>query len=148
MTEEKKQIKAISNIDDMKITANNHYIVAEYDKAIQVATQILDFAKKENLIDHMKEQEEFIKKCRDAKTTQDKNRAFKEKCVEVKKQTDILIEKNEIIEAHRIKTKFELEHEEEFDFRAFAVAREFVKSVNDVYATYFTDQKKKTGRIG
>ncbi len=144
MTEEKKQIKAISSIDDMKIIANNHYIVAEYTEAIQTATEILEFATKENLTDHMKEQEEFIQKCRDAKATQDKNRAFKEKCVELKKQTDALIEKNDIIEAHRIKTKFELEHEEEFDFRAFAVAREFLKSVNDVYIVYFTDQKKKT----
>jgi len=143
MTEEKKQIKAISNIDDMKIISNNHYIVAEYDKAIEVATQILDFAKKENLADHMKEQEEFIQKCRNAKETQDKNKAFREKCVELRKETDALIEKNEIVEAHRIKTKFELEYEEDFDFRAFTVARELVKNVNDVYASYFTNQKKK-----
>ena len=73
ITEEKKQIKAISDIDDMKITANNHYIIAEYDKAIQVAQQILEFAKKDSLTEHVKEQEEFIQKCLRAKKNQDKN---------------------------------------------------------------------------
>jgi len=142
ITEEKKQIKAISDIDDMKITANNHYIIAEYDKAIQVAEQILNFAKKDGLTEHVKEQEEFIQKCMKAKKNQDKNKVFKETCEEIKKQTDNLIEKGEIIEAHRIKTKFEQEYEEEFDFRAFPIARDLIKNVNDIYATFFTNQKK------
>ena len=142
ITEEKKQIKAISDIDDMKITANNHYIIAEYDKAIQVANQILEFAKKDGLIEHEKEQEEFIEKCMNAKKNQDKNKAFKETCEEIKKQTDKLIEQDEIIEAHRIKTNFEQQYEEDFDFRAFPIARDLVKNVNDIYATYYTNQKK------
>ena len=142
ITEEKKQIKAISDIDDMKITANNHYIIAEYDKAIHVAQQILEFAKKDGLIEHVKEQEEFIYKCQKAKENQDKNKAFKDTCEEIKKQTDKLIEQDEIIEAYRIKTNFEQQYEEEFDFRAFPLARDLIKNVNDVYATYYTNQKK------
>jgi hypothetical protein len=61
---ESEKIQVISEIDQLKVVANNHYLMKKYYEAIKVSELILELAKKANLASIIEEQEDFIFKVR------------------------------------------------------------------------------------
>jgi hypothetical protein len=61
---ESERIQIISEIDQLKVVANNHYLMKKYYEAIKVSELILELAKKANLASIIVEQEDFILKVR------------------------------------------------------------------------------------
>ncbi|MHA1197349.1 MAG: hypothetical protein ACTSRH_16965, partial [Promethearchaeota archaeon] len=55
-----EQIKIISEIDQLKVIANNHYLMKKYVEAIKISNKIIDLATKAGLNSIIKEQENFI----------------------------------------------------------------------------------------
>jgi len=59
-----EKIQIISEIDQLKVVANNHFIMKKYYEAIKVSELILKLARKANLVSIIKEQEKFVFKVR------------------------------------------------------------------------------------
>ena len=56
----KKKIEVLSKIDELKVIANNHYLIGNYDEAIKVAENIMDIAEEAKLYSVVREEGEHI----------------------------------------------------------------------------------------
>ena len=57
-----EKIQIISDIDQLKVVANNHFLMKKYYDAIKVSELILELARKANLPSIIREQEKFVYK--------------------------------------------------------------------------------------
>lgn len=59
-TNNKKKISVLSKIDELKVVANNHYLMGKFDEAIKIAEEIMDIAEEARLYSIVREEGEFI----------------------------------------------------------------------------------------
>jgi len=59
-TNNKKKIVVLSKIDELKVIANNHYLMGRFDEAIKVAEEVMDIAEEAKLYSIVREEGEFI----------------------------------------------------------------------------------------
>ena len=59
-TNNKKKIVVLSKIDELKVIANNHYLMGKFDEAIKIAEEIMDIAEEARLYSIVREEGEFI----------------------------------------------------------------------------------------
>lgn len=59
-TNNKKKIVILSKIDELKVIANNHYLMGKFDEAIKIAEEIMDKAEEAKLYSIVREEGEFI----------------------------------------------------------------------------------------
>ena len=59
-TNNKKKIVVLSKIDELKVVANNHYLMGKFDDAIKIAEEIMDMAEDAKLYSIVREEGEFI----------------------------------------------------------------------------------------
>jgi len=59
-TNNKKKIVVLSKIDDLRVIANNHYLMGKFDDAIKIAEEIMDLAEEAKLYSIVREEGEFI----------------------------------------------------------------------------------------
>ena len=59
-TNNKKKIVVLSKIDELRVIANNHYLMGKFDDAIKIAEDIMDLAEEAKLYSIVREEGEFI----------------------------------------------------------------------------------------
>jgi len=59
-TNNKKKIVVLSKIDELKVIANNHYLMGKFDEAIKIAEEIMEIAEDAKLYSIVREEGEFI----------------------------------------------------------------------------------------
>ena len=59
-TNNKKKIVVLSKIDELKVIANNHYLMGRFDEAIKITEKIMDMAEEAKLYSMVREEGEFI----------------------------------------------------------------------------------------
>ena len=59
-TNNKKKIVVLSKIDELKVIANNHYLMGKFDEAIKIAEEIMDIAEEAKLYSIVREEGDFI----------------------------------------------------------------------------------------
>lgn len=59
-TNNKKKIVVLSKIDELRVIANNHYLMGKFDEAIKIAEDIMDLAEEAKLYSIVREEGEFI----------------------------------------------------------------------------------------
>jgi len=59
-TNNKKKIVVLSKIDELKVIANNHYLMGKFDDAIKIAEEIMEIAEDAKLYSIVREEGEFI----------------------------------------------------------------------------------------
>jgi len=90
-TNNKKKIVVLSKIDELKVIANNHYLMGKFDEAIKIAEEIMDIAEGAKLYSIVREEGEFIAEL--YKKVKDNN-----KFIEIEKQQNILKKQLEPLE--------------------------------------------------
>lgn len=90
-TNNKKKIVVLSKIDELKVIANNHYLMGKFDDAIRIAEEIMDIAEEAKLYSIAREEGEFIAEL--YKKIKEKN-----KFVEIEKQQNNLKKQLEPLE--------------------------------------------------
>lgn len=90
-TNNKKKIVVLSKIDELRVIANNHYLMSKFDEAIKIAEEIMDIAEEARLYSIVREEGEFIA---------DLYKKIKEnnKFIEIDKQQNILKKQLEPLE--------------------------------------------------
>ena len=106
--EEKRKIKVISNIDDKTAIQGQMYMKGQLKEALDLAYQIIDLAKTENLISFIREQEELIARIKGLlEQREEKKRAnfrlgLVSELLKVEKQYNIALEAEDFSKVNQI----------------------------------------------
>jgi len=140
------KIKIISEIDQLKVIANNHYLMKRYNEAVRIAERIIELAKSAELKSMIKEQEEFVSEISNYMKEDNITTYIKEDFERLKRTFNHLISENEIFEAHKAVQRFIQKFENLYDFNSLPEITEFIKKEVSLWNNYTNEQntlKKK-----
>lgn len=134
------KIRIISEIDRLKVVANNHYLMKRYHKALKIAGEIIELAKSVDLKSLIKEQEEFISEINTFIKVKDTATNFNDYFELLKTKFDHLISENKVIEAHETVQNFIHKIENHYDLNSLPEMQEFIKKEKDLWNNYLGEQ--------
>ncbi|MFX0057485.1 MAG: hypothetical protein ACFE85_08255 [Candidatus Hodarchaeota archaeon] len=130
------KIRIISEIDQLKVIVNNHFLMKRYNEALRVSERIIELAKSVELKSMVKEQEEFITEI--TKHMEEKNiiTYINEDFEIVKKKFISLISENQLFEAHKIIQKFKQKFENLYNLKSVPEIEELLKTERNLWDNY------------
>lgn len=141
-----KKIRIISEIDQLKVIANNHYLMKRYNEAIRVAEKIIELAKSVDLKFIIKEQEEFISEISEYLEEENITTYINEDFKILKKKLNQFNLENKIYEAHEAVQKFIQKFDSLYDLNSIPEINEIIKKEQNLWKNYNNEQnnlKKK-----
>ena len=99
--DDKKHMATISKIDDLNIIAHNHFMINEFDDAIEIAEQMVELAKADNIQFLIEEKEAFIQEIIATRERTKKIKAIKGLADDLQKKHETLLAEDKVIEAHK-----------------------------------------------
>jgi hypothetical protein len=136
------KIAIISEIDDLKIKAANHFRLGQGDLAISVAEQIIELATKANLELIIKEQKNFIIKIERTDFTTSKIPEMISLCDDFKDKCDKLLEEKKVIEAHELVEEFKRKYERYYNLHTIPSARTAIAKEEKVWKDFLSGQEE------
>jgi len=130
-TDNKKKIEVLSKIDELKVIANNHYLMGNYDEAIKVAENIMDIAEEAKLYSVVREEGEHIANLYKQGKDDKKFIVIRDEFEGLKEEYKKLLKQNEIKNAHELLQTFKKYYEKDMNLTSF-------KRVKDLF---FEDEK-------
>jgi len=127
----KKKIEFLSKIDKLKVIANNHYLMGNYDEAIKVAENIMDIAEEAKLYSVVREEGEHIANLYKQGKDDHKFIVIRDEFEGLKEEYKKLLKQNEIKNAHELLQTFKKDYEKDMNLTSF-------KRVKDLF---FKDEK-------
>ena len=127
----KKKIEVLSKIDELKVIANNHYLMGNYDEAIKVAENIMDIAEEAKLYSVVREEGEHIANLYKQGKDDKKFIVIRDEFEGLKEEYKKLLKQNEIKNAHELLQTFKKDYEKDMNLTSF-------KRVKDLF---FKDEK-------
>ncbi|MHA2430103.1 MAG: hypothetical protein ACXACC_03605 [Promethearchaeota archaeon] len=140
LEERKKKIIIISEIDELKVIANNHYLMCKYDDAIKTAKEIIDLAKKVELNSIVREQEKFITKIYQIIEQEDQKSFIVDDFEDLKIKFAKLSKNERIDEAHEEVEKFKQKYGKIIDLSPNLSIEELLEKEQKVWNKYSTEQ--------
>jgi len=140
LEERKKKIIIISEIDELKVIANNHYLMGKYDDAIKTAKEIIDLAKKVELNSIVREQEKFITKIYQIIEQEDQKSFIVDDFKDLKIKFAQLSKNERIDEAHEEVEKFKQKYDKIIDLSPNLSIEELLEKEQKVWNKYSTEQ--------
>jgi tetratricopeptide (TPR) repeat protein len=98
----KKKIEVLSKIDELKVVANNHYLMGKYDDAIKIAEEIMDIAEEAKLYSIVREEAEHIANLYKQAKDDHKFIVVRDDFEGLKEEYEKLIAQNEVNNAHEL----------------------------------------------
>ena len=136
------KIAIISQIDDLKIKAANHFRLGQGDLAIRVAEQIIDLATKANLESIVDEQRKFIIKIEGTDFVKSKVPEMIALCNDFKDKCDKLLEEKKVIEAHELVEEFKRKYERYYNLQTIPSARTAIDKEEKVWSEFLSGQEE------
>lgn len=121
--EDKKHMATIQKIDNLNIVAHNHFVVNEFDDALEIAEQMVEMAKAKNIQYLVEEKEALIQEILAAKERTKKIKTIKELAEDLKKKHEALVADGKMMEAHKSVETFVAQYENEVNLREIIPAR-------------------------
>ena len=140
LEERKKKIIIISEIDELKVIANNHYLMCKYDDAIKTAKEIIDLAKKVELNSIIREQEKFITKIYQIIEKEDQKSFIINDFEDLKIKFEKLSKNERIDEAHEEVEKFKQKYDKIIDLSPNLSIEELIEKEQKIWNKYSTEQ--------
>lgn len=121
--EDKKHMATIQKIDNLNIVAHNHFVVNEFDDALEIAEQMVEMAKAKNIQYLVEEKEALIQEILAAKERTKKIKTIKELAEDLKKKHEALVADGKMMEAHKSVETFVAQYENKVNLREIIPAR-------------------------
>lgn len=124
--EDKKHMATIQKIDKLNIVAHNHFVVNEFDDALEIAEQMVEMAKAKNIQYLVEEKEALIQEILAAKERTKRTKkikTIKELAEDLKKKHEALVADGKMMEAHKSVETFVAQYENEVNLREIILAR-------------------------
>jgi len=114
-TAKKNKLTIISEMDELKVIANNHFLMKRYSEAIKAAEEIINLALEVKMDSIIREQEEFITKIYKIVETDKLALIILDDFDQIKKKYEELSKKNKFQEAHQLIDEFKEKYNEFYD---------------------------------
>jgi len=137
----KKKIEVLSKIDELKVVANNHYLMGKYDDAIKIAEEIMDIAEEAKLYSIVREEAEHIANL--YKQTKDDHKfiVVRDDFEGLKEEYEKLIAQNEVNNAHELLQTFKKYYEKDLDLTAFKRVKDLFLEDEKLWNDFHTNQQ-------
>ena len=137
----KKKLEVLSKIDELKVIANNHYLMGRFDEAIKVAEEIMDVAEGANLYSVVREEGEYISNLYKQAKGKQKYVLIRDNFESLGEEFQKLTEKGKIEEAHELVQTFKQNYEKKIDLYSFKNVKEFLSRDSKIWKEYITKEQ-------
>ncbi|MFW9946548.1 MAG: hypothetical protein ACFFDX_06930, partial [Candidatus Odinarchaeota archaeon] len=148
LEDRKKKIIIISEIDELKVIANNHYIMGKHDDAIKTAKEIINLAKKVELNSIIREQEKFITKIYRIIEKEDQKSFIVDNFEDLKIKFEELSKNERIEEAHEMVEKFKQKYGKILELNLNLPIKELLEKEHEIWNRYSTEQNGIIRQLG
>ena len=137
----KKKLEVLSKIDELKVIANNHYLMRKFDEAIKIAEEIMDIAEQAELYAVVREEGEYIATLYKQAKDDQNFIVIRDDFESLEKEFDNLVEKGGIGEAHDLVQTFKQYYEKKIDLNSFANVRDFLSRDSVMWNGFSTKEQ-------
>jgi hypothetical protein len=145
---QRKQIRIISEIDQLKVIANNHYLMKKYYEAIKISEEIIDLAQKGDMKSIITEQKHFIANIRNSIDSGKELLFFDEEFKELDKSVRIFLSKGDITDAHLLTEAFRHKFENVVDFQSIPSVNDLIIDVENLWNAFLNNQGNLKKQLG
>lgn len=147
---QRAQIRIISEIDQLKVIANNHYLMRKYYEAIKISEEIIELAQKGDMKSIITEQKHFIANIRNSIKNGKDLVFFDDEFKEVEKKVRSYLSKGDIAEAQTLTEAFRHKFENVVDFQSIPSVNDLIIEVDNLWNAFLKEQgtfKKQLGSL-
>ena len=137
----KTKLEVLSKIDQLKVIANNHYLMKRFDEAIKIAEEIMDIAEQAKLYSVVREEGEYIANLYKQAKDEHEYIVIRNDFEGLEEKFDKLVEKGNIEEAHDIVQTFKQYYEKKIDLNSFTNVKEFLLRDSTIWNEFFTREQ-------
>ena len=145
---QKTQIRIISEIDQLKVIANNHYLMKKYYEAIKISEEIIELAQDGDMQSIVKEQKHFIDQIRNSIVSGKDILFFDDEFKELEKSVRNILLKEEISEAHALTEAFRHKFENVVDLHSIPSVDDLIKEVEISWNDFLKKQGTLKNQLG
>ena len=131
-----EKLLILAEIDELKVIANNHYLMGKFNEAIKVTEKIIEITEKAKLYSIAREQGVFIaeiyKKIKDL----NKDSLIREEFEKLRGLYVSLLEKDRVIEAHQQVSRFKKKYNKLYEIDSIGVIKEFLDKDEKIWNEY------------
>ena len=137
-----KKLNVLSKIDELKVIANNHYLMGKFDEAIKIAEKIMDIAEQARLYSVVREEGEYIANLYKKAKDEHKYIVIRDDFEGLEEEFDNLVEKGNIEEAHDLVQTFKQYYDlKNIDLTSFSNVKEFLSRDSKIWSEYTTREQ-------
>jgi hypothetical protein len=137
----KKKLDVLSKIDELKVIANNHYLMGKFDEAIKIAEEIMDIAELARLYSVVREEGEYIANLYKQAKEEHKYIAIRDDFESLENEFYKLVGKGNIEEAHDLVQTFKQYYEKNIDLNSFNNVKEFLSRDSKIWNEFITREQ-------
>jgi len=137
----KKKLEVLSKIDELKVIANNHYLMGKFDEAIKIAEEIMDIAEQARLYSIVREEGEYIANLYKQAKEEHKYIAIRDDFESLEREFYKLVGKGNIEEAHDLVQTFKQLYEKNIDLNSFSNVKEFLSRDSKIWNEFITREQ-------
>ena len=137
----KKKLEVLSKIDELKVIANNHYLMGKFDEAIKIAEEIMDIAEQARLYSIVREEGEYIANLYKQAKEEHEYIAIRDKFENLEREFYKLVGKGNIEEAHDLVQTFKQLYEKNVDLNSFSNVKEFLSRDSKIWNEFITREQ-------
>ncbi|MFX0049156.1 MAG: hypothetical protein ACFE8G_13500 [Candidatus Hermodarchaeota archaeon] len=137
----KKKIELLSKIDELKVIANNHYLMGKYDEAIKVTEKIMDIAEEAKLYSVVREEGEHIANLYKQAKNDHKFVVVRNDFEGLKEDYEKLVAKDEIADAHNLLQTFEQYYKKDMNLKSFKQVKELFQADELLWNEFHRNQQ-------
>ena len=136
----KKKIDFLSKIDELKVIANNHYLMGKYDEAIKITEKIMDIAEEAKLYSVVREEGEHISNLYKQAKSDHKFVVVRDDFEGLKEDYENLLSQDKIAEAHDLLQTFEQYYEKNMNLSSFKRVKDLFLKDEILWNEFCTEQ--------
>ena len=136
----KKKLEVLSKIDELKVIANNHYLMGKFDEAIKIAEEIMDIAEQARLYSIVREEGEYIANLYKQAKEEHKYIAIRDDFESLEREFYKLVGKGNIEEAHDLVQTFKQLYKN-IDLNSFSNVNMFLSRDSKIWNEFITREQ-------
>ncbi len=137
----KKKLEVLSKIDELKVIANNHFLMEKFDEAIKIAEEIMDIAEQARLYSVVREEGEYIANLYKQAKEEHKYIVIRDDFEGLEGDFYKLVGEGNIEEAHDLVQTFKQYHEKNIDLNSFSNVKEFLSRDSKIWNEFITREQ-------
>ena len=137
----KKKIEVLSKIDELKVIANNHYLMGNYDEAINIAEEIMDIAEEAKLYSVVREEGEHIANLYKQAKKDHKFKVVRDDFEGLKEDYEKLLSEDKVADAHELLQTFEQYYEKNMNLNSFKRVKDLFQADEKLWNKFHKNQQ-------